>query len=476
MLYLLLPLPLFLLGWFQMWLSAPLSLALIWAVWRYLWPLCRGPSSLGSGELLVTFLLALCWVMLSAGGGLMQTHDFADWVKHDAVFLDLVRHSWPVAFDSSDDRLELFRYYLGFYLPPAFAAKLLGIGALNLFIPVWMTLGVWLVLLLCIPRAGLRWALASSLILIAFSGMDILRVIAFEQPEALKLGKIQLEWNWQYSMKVQFPAHATAFNYVPQHLIPAMMATALLLRWNRLPQLPAVVGLMLVSIPLWSTFVALGFLPLLIVILWRTLRQGQSESFITPANLIAISALAPTLLYLFSGTVSFTQSWLWNLHTPAQLLLWLPSFYLFQFGALAAVLLGFWPQLRGEGMVLAALAGLLLLPLYSYGLYNDLAMRACMPLLMVLCFSALSAMAHPEAKPRARAALVSVLLIGACTAVFEAALSIRVSTPGWHDYRDSERSVKGDTAHFLINQYIVDPSDSALMILLREPVPGHTAP
>ena len=90
-LYLMLPVLIWLLGWFHWWLGVPATALLAFALWPVLsgsWRVSLRPATLA------LLLVAAGWVMLTAAGGVFDINNF-DWPKHRALFLDLSRSSWP---------------------------------------------------------------------------------------------------------------------------------------------------------------------------------------------------------------------------------------------------------------------------------------------------------------------------------------------------------------------------------------------
>ena len=166
--YLTLPLVIWLVGWLEWWFGVPAAL----------------------------LLLALGWVMLTAAGNLFDLSN-GDWFKHRAVLLDLSLESWPVYLPNyfavylpseTDPAPFLLRYYLGWYMVPGLAGHWFGPAALNWAVPIWTWCGVTLILLLFTRNfKASRGAIAAAIILICFSGMDVLRVILLEGWDSLAI-------------------------------------------------------------------------------------------------------------------------------------------------------------------------------------------------------------------------------------------------------------------------------------------------
>ena len=434
-----LPVCIWLAGWFEWWLGLPAVALLgagLWPAlagsWRGLRP--RWPAVFACA------LLALGWVMLTANGGVFDSRN-ADWLKHRTTLLDLGRQPWPVFLpDVLSDYLPsefnpvarpLLRYYLGWYMVPGLAARVGGPAALNWAVPLWTWLGVALVLLLFVRRfRGPSALLTGATIFVFFSGMDFLRgnwVCFFD--ETIRCSHI--EWDRHSWTATQLSSHMTGLMWVPQHFIPAGLYTLLLLHLRRRPRFLAVSGVVLAAAPFWSAFVAIGLLPLVAILLWE---NGPSPFLCWPNLCLAGPLAALVALYLMSGSLDFPRGWMWQRHNAVLLALKIPVFYLTEFGALALLLRVLRPELRREPFFVAGVATLLLLPQVFFSRQNDLLMRGGMPALLVLCYYCADiiardgreiARAGPNFRRFALAGVIMVLCVGALTPYIELARAIR---------------------------------------------------
>ena len=119
-LYLMLPLVLWLLSWFRWWVGWPLALLVSASLGPVLAGSWRGRPRLATWGLLAA---ALVWVMLSPAGGVFNAANHKDWVMRHALLLDLGRYPWPLFLPDS-----LAAYVPGDSPPPAFAALLSGLA------------------------------------------------------------------------------------------------------------------------------------------------------------------------------------------------------------------------------------------------------------------------------------------------------------------------------------------------------------
>lgn len=389
--YLMLPVGLWLVGWFRWWVGIPAAALLVaglWTAMRGSWRVSPRP---------VTFallLMALGWVMTTAAGGVFDVNN-VDWIKHRAILTDLVQYVWPVhlpdplvAFLAPEARTRpdaLLRYSLGYYLTPGLIGRWFGLTALNWAVPLWTWCGVGLLVLLFTRRFSTpRAALVAGVILIGFSGMDFLRLaLLFGDVVPLFSGS-HIEGDPDLKFLVQYSSNTTALMWTPQHFIAGGLYTTLLIQLRRQPQFLAAAGILLAAGPFWSPFVALGLLPLVIVLVW----DNGIRPFLRWQNLVLAGPLAGLLVaYLTSDSSEIPKGWVWHNADWAVLVKWFPAFYLTEFLLLVLLLWLVRPPVRRDPFFMVSVATLLLLPLYRYGEFNDLGMRASLPALMILCWS-----------------------------------------------------------------------------------------
>ena len=393
--YLMLPVVIWLVGWFRWWAGIPaaaLVVAGLGKAMRGSWRVSPRP---------VTFallLMALVWVMTTSAGGVFGLNN-VDWIKHRAILTDLVQYAWPVrlpdplvAFLSPDARARpdsLLRYYLGYYLTPGLIGRWFGLAALNWAVPLWTWCGVALLMLLFTRRfSEPRAALVAAVVLMGFSGMDFLRIVLLSGDVVPLFSDSHIETDEFLTFKVQYSSNTTALMWVPQHFIASGLYTTLLIQLRRQPQFLAVSGILLAASPFWSPFVALGLLPLVMVLL----RDNGIRPFLHWQNLLLAGPLAGLLVaYLTSDLRGIPSGWLWHKADWAVLVEWFPVFYLTEFLGLVLLLWLVRPPVRRDPFVMAGVATLLLLPLYTYGHFNDLGMRTSLPALMILCWHCVGA-------------------------------------------------------------------------------------
>ena len=431
--YLLLPLAVWLLGWFEWWFSVP-AVALVGAgLWGVLSGSWREKVGLAA---VVLPLFALGCGILTAFGVLDAGNNDAP--AHRTVLLALAHGDWPTHFaDYLSDEQPLLRYYLGYFIVPTLAGKWLGAEALNWAVPLWTWGGLALIVALCAQGLPtLRAMLLAAAVFVFFSGMDVLEhVLRDGLPDAARrlverfgvdtLGFIRTstspEWVAYHAHgigdlpAVSAPASPTHLEYSPnlhllavspQHFIGSCLTTLLILRLCDKPRFLAAGGIVLVGCVFWSSLVAVGLLPFV----GAMLVKNGVRPFLGWRNLLLAPALAALLaLYLASGQVDFPSGWLWDLYASGfQLAADMAIFYLAEFLALALVLWWLHPRLWREPLFVAAVAALLAVPWFWYGgpRFSEF-QRVTIPAVFVLAYYAARAVAGclPEARSCASAAV-----------------------------------------------------------------------
>ena len=452
--YLMLPVVIWLVGWFEWWFGIPAALLVALALWPVLRPArmrLNWQSTIPYLRQAVrpTTLFLLCisfaWVMIGAAGGVFDIHNF-DWYTARSLFLELTRGDWPVQplpkLQAYIDTPFTLRHYLGFFMVPGLIGNWLGAAALDWAIPLWTWCGVALAVSM-FTRGFSGWRLyAATAVLILFGGMDFIRTVLFEGWDwinfqldlqgwpGIELGRYHIEWAGnRWGVIIQYQSHIAGLLWSPKHFLPAAIYTLMMVQLRRHTQFLAVCGVLFAAAPFWSAFVAIGILPLIAALVY----QNGVRPFLRWQNaLLALPLALLVAVYLLSGTGAIGRDWIWELHeggfvTALKLLV---TLYVFDFLVIAVLVLCLQTSLRRDPLFIACLATLFLMPLYSYGDNNDWVMRGVMPALMLLSYFSARIILNPtESTARYRAnrfrvlygLLVAALGIGAITPLFDLA-------------------------------------------------------
>ncbi|MEY2987445.1 MAG: hypothetical protein RJB13_966 [Pseudomonadota bacterium] len=341
------------------------------------------------------YLIILAWCCLSGiGGAGFQNTDYA---ASNALLKDLIENPWPLTLSENKPLV----YYVAYYLPAALVGKLLNWQAAQVVIFAWSYLG--LILMWNILSAALELNKISRLqsllavsIFIFFGGWDVLGALFNHNYGETPLGT-HIEW---WAQIAQFSSHTTLLFWVPQHVIAPWLVTAyILFLLNRKGFQHSLLLFASLSF-LWSPIASLGLLPFIGIVIASQYRENKLNFFQIPNNFFIGPVFAALgVLFYSSNTIHFANHWQFTDRGFARnyfllillevLPLSLPFFlqhlrqqvFLSQIGLPPPIKLSINEKILGW----SAIAVLLALPLYKFGIMNDLAMRASIPALLVLC-------------------------------------------------------------------------------------------
>lgn len=407
--YLALPYFIFLLGWLKAPIAILLSIGLAASIWQVLAALARNPNlqeftrtwweKQNRWDWVALFAGSLLIIGVSGVGGWgIQS---GDWTKHNGILGDLIAHPLPVYYEFYGTPVALV-YYIAYYLPAAIVGKLFGSFWGGQALALWTLAGyllstLWLSLL---SQKRLWWAVV---VLGMFSGLSVVGYLLvrplndffFGEPVKAyqSFASLQL-YTWARNM--QYSPHMVQIIWVPQHALPAWLATSLLVATALKERGRGSVLLVWALTPLWSVFVTVGLVPFLLAgILPRdrlSLRE-RIRGHLSWANLFGVLLMGVMLLYYATKIVDFSimfgepvrsgtileEMRRWN--GPLAMVLAYLLFCLIEFGIY--FLIDRFHSFRNDRRIWWTYIGVALflsvLPFFVYGKHNDLVMRASIP-------------------------------------------------------------------------------------------------
>ncbi|MGJ9416916.1 hypothetical protein ACHAC9_03995 [Massilia sp. CMS3.1] len=329
----------------------------------------------------------------------------SDWLKHFALFNELIEQSWPPVVPGNSGFATL-RYSLSWYVVPALIAKSFGTEWLSLAIFLWSTLGLYIALVFGFGTRA--WSVAQRfticIVFLLFSGADIIGTHLVGVTQSTPL---HFEWWAGFG---QLSSTVTGLFWTPQHAIPAALATFMVLRFPERSLRAG--GVLTAAIAVWSPFTAVGLVPLF---LWAGVRSGYRHIF-SWINLLTAPVLLLSAAYFLTrgaaGSIPF--GFIWSV-SHVDVLLWF-EFVMVEFIAIALALLVL--RERSTQLIAVAAGFLLVLSLCSGGAYNDLLMRSSLPALALLALLAAVAVVSAPNDLR-KAPLVIFLVVGLVTPLGE---------------------------------------------------------
>jgi hypothetical protein len=372
-LYLTLPVVLFLLFFSSYALAATGICFVGWALWQLL---REGVERSVSRPIAGALLLIAC-LFIASSGMLPPLWQNGDYGKHYTILYALMDHHWPVVIDVGNGP-EMLRYYLGWYLVPTGLSKFIGHKTIDYTMACWSALGLWLVFLLLAEALQVEsksrwWALLAVLMFMFFSGMDHLGVALTGH----LLGYPDMfEW---WAIWYQFSSIMTSLVWSPQHGLATWLGVGLLLNARPGSKIMTHIGLIFLAVLFWSPLCAVGIVPFVLVAAGAKGFRG----LLSVSNFVSLVALAPPLVgYLTADSARFPHVWMFNV--PSWNVENIVCFWLLEFG-IFALLVGAIGTTR-KTMFGVAVATLLLIPLFSMGAMNDFAMRASTAPIAVLAY------------------------------------------------------------------------------------------
>lgn len=362
-LYLALPVMIWLVGWFHWWLGVPAVLLLALALGRPMLPFRKVPDWRVSlppvtGALL---LIALVLVMATAAGGVFDIANY-NWDRNRALFLELSRNDWPVYFTTYFEVPLLLRYYLGYYIVPGTVGNWFGAAALTWAVPLWTWCGTALALLL-FARSFRGWAALAAVPILMFFGM-----LDHLVPSMGIAG---------YGSQIRHLAVS------PQHFLPGVIYTLLLIQLRHHKSFLSASGVVVATSLFWSAFIAVGLLPLVGVLLY----QKGIRPFLRWQNLLVAPPLAFLLaMYVTSGSAHYPHGLLWARYGWERVIESGAALSAVSFLALAVLIMFLRPRLRREPLLLICLVSFPLSLCYTYGYDVDWPRHVTLPALVVLYY------------------------------------------------------------------------------------------
>jgi hypothetical protein len=454
--YLVLPLPIFLFGWLEIWAAVPLALCVAYSLKSLAAspPAERRPVS--GTQLAVAAAVGCAWTAFGGTGHLVFAN--ADWHLRDAVLHDLVAGPWPVGYGVLEGRESMLRAPIGYYLPAALFGKWAGLPAAHVALAAWTAAGAVLFLIQVLsqtsPQPGgvpgrLAAALGAAAIIVLFSGLDVIGIWlrardAFAHWDVTR----HLEW-WAGSY--QYSSMTTQLFWVPNHALGGWLTVGLLMRTaGRRPVVEAgragvpwsagaaasasgppsadleeVLPVVTAALALWSPLTALGAVPFVLCRLAGSMRRERSLRLVDPriwVPALAVGAVVAAYLTLDAGKIP--KGWIIGRSGAVTLdLLRHAEFFLLEAGLIGAAILA----IRASREVVLALVILALLPLVSFGAANDFAMRVSIPSLAVLAIAACRALTGTvpgRTVSVKRGILAGLLAVGAVTPLQEIARAV----------------------------------------------------
>ena len=426
LIYIGLPIILFLVNWFDWYIGIPAAALLLFALYGF-WKGFEDDSFYVSLiDLLAASVICFIFLIFCGQGGLF----LQSWDNHtkNAIFRDLIELDWPVVYEETGNVLV---YYFMYWLVPALAGKLGGWELANRFLLCFTTLGVMLAMLWTLRSVGggkrrRPYLTMIALVFLFWSGMNYIGNIfsvrfgltdyslIFSSNEGWLDGQIN-GYDSSYLYRSIYDSLQQSYNYA----IPAWLVTSMLLNLKDIRYFALLGCLCLPYAPI--PFV--GMLPLFLAKafpeLFESIKKHETGKFFlrcfSKENIIAIATIIIPFYFFFSLNLSSGMSLYipWEAWDKKRLLA-IALFYIFEFGILALALI---PVYKKDIVFWASVIILLICPLIKIGTGRDFCMNASFPAIFTLFALTVKYWIQLRKKLLTTILTIAVFLLGTLTAI-----------------------------------------------------------
>jgi hypothetical protein len=383
--YFALPNLIFLLGWVRPEIGIPVALLVTAAVIGFALQKNDFPprTALTLKNFLLVLTAAFLWALLAGVGGVLPQS--SDYIKHNLLWHDLVTINWPVNYSPTGHDTYLC-YALGYYLAPALAAKLSGIGVVAWATFLWTFTGLVLFFWWAVTLTNSPGKTVAAILLFAPTGIFWMLFKSHGIPGFITAAELEPKLLYGGLLFGESEGF-TRFFYGPQHALTGWLGAALLYDrlWTQKDPRGAIFIWTLCV--LWSPLTGPGLLLVPLAALGRT----NWKKYFEPLNFLALPLLAVLAVY-FQGHLPLPDKGFIGRFLPgAEWVLYYIAFVLLMFTPMLFLwlveqkekILGEWRPL-----FFCSIAVLLLLPLWKFGIAGDLRQQAGGPALLFLSLAA----------------------------------------------------------------------------------------
>lgn len=444
--YLALPVLIFLAGFLKWYVALPGVCAVCIGLYQVLIP--REPG-INTGKSIMlswwsiagVFALILLWTQLGGMNGYLYQAE--DWAARNAVFRDLITHSWPVTYQNGHSALV---YYIGHWLPAALAGKLAGCifqtekaiwFCSRMALWLWSSFGMTILVLmvfLYVNAENHRKRITVLLTMILFSGMDIIgNILVGNLDHTFSPEVLHLEW-WAPN-KYQFTSITTCLYWVFNQAIIPWIVTMLVLMDKDAKHYLLYIASCMVCAPMPAVGLCILMAGKAVEGLKKTEKlTGWLKKILSVSNILVLVTIIPVMAaYLLCsnatgkiGAGPVTD----GTDSSIVLLIKFLAFFILEIGT---VLLLLWPGNRKNILFYIAGISLMIIPAIRIGHGTDFCMRGSIPaLFLIMVYSAdylintdwkvkekVLPLKHAPARRTVSVLLILVLLIGAMTPAME---------------------------------------------------------
>lgn len=269
-------------------------------------------------------VIVLIWCYLGGQGGFF--YQTKDWFARNAVFRDLIRYAWPPYYDVTD---SILCYYVGHWLPSAIIGRAIFLISGNLDLAwtignilqgLWTALGCFISILLLIvylkPHKT-RFIIGAVLLMIFFSGLDIVGWLKDGKTVADILTTQHLEW-WQWYPQLQFSSNTTCLYWVFNQSTAAWVGTLCFLNEKDTSNYGFIITCCMISSILPCIGMAFILFIMILCRLYRFIRERKIGMFLkelfSVQNILFIVLAVPILFLYYSMNTTLNNNAMQEIH------------------------------------------------------------------------------------------------------------------------------------------------------------------
>lgn len=414
-LWLVIPVVIFLLGWFIWWIALPATILLIAALYRILRFFNVDSIGLKSVKITPSYWWSIAGIilllLLCGHGGIFYQQ--WDWQFRNAIFFDLARRPWPVTYDAGTP--ELLCYYFAFFLPGALISKWTGLilpGDIVQFVYAAWGISIAYSLVCSFLGGRSRWWILPLMVL--FAGADTAvssLLVSFTQ-----VG----EWwpdRWlifdYYKSFSLFEQLSLIFNQA----IPCWIALPLIYAWRKSP------GRMLLVCSLLFVFAPLPCVGIILPVAFFCITN--LKKLLTLPTFVAIVITVLTGLFFLSNS-NGSEPGLVSTLAPGKVMTLSLIFLFFGVGIWLPII---WNKVKNNPAFWLLLFSAWVLPFISIGNSSDLGTRAAIPLMIFIFYTVVKSISN--AGLRSRRAWMGYFIFAVAVSSFGAIMSLATSLDGY---------------------------------------------
>ena len=396
--YLALPILIFFLGYLKIYIGVICAAVLILSAVLAIRDCGKDPEGLLKEEKALSFPVkfliigAVTAIILTLVNGVGEyTWGPYDHAFRRAILNDLVEYKWPIIYDPATQTdpyviqiMNLngpqgFVYYFTYWLPSALIGKLFGFGAGNIFLVLWNSIGIFITFIgmsMYLKRA----TYASMFMYICFSGLDVIPLIVNDiRPYE--------GWFWidGWVSHVSLISNFNNLENVYHQAVPCYLIIVLILLAKNNRSMGSIAAMIFA----YSPWVTMGMIPVVFVRMFmkdlkaeKTSRQVRNIFTVGNLLLPAVLLIIYGLFYSAKSDSMHEHGFVWEFYgsVPKFLLVYV---LLLAVEVLPAFIIVFKDQKKNP-MFWAAIALLMICPVYKITESNDFTMRVSMPALFLL--------------------------------------------------------------------------------------------